>query len=122
MANPTRSDAEAPLATPMSWFTDVNGAAMETLARSGETFSKAAAEWQQEIGRFTAARFQRDSEFGQKLLACREWSDVMKLQQAWLSAMGQDYVEAGQRLTQLLQKTGGEFMSGAGQGALKRVA
>lgn len=125
MPNPNRTDATTPAtaaAAPLSWMTGLNCSAMETFARGSEAFAKALQEWQQELSRFTTARLQRDSELGQKLLGCHDWSEAMKLQQEWLSAMGQDYFEEGNRLLQLVQKVGGDLTNGAANAGPRQAA
>lgn len=122
MPNPTRTDATAPAALPLSWMTGFNRPAMETFARGSDVFARAAQEWQQEIARFTTARFQRDSELGQKLLECHDWSEAMRLQQEWLSSMGQDYLDEGNRLLQMVQKVGGDLTNGAANAGPRQAA
>jgi len=122
MTKTTPFDAFTSAATPLSWFSGLSRTAMDACTRGGDGFAKAAVEWQQEIARFTTARLQRDSEFGQKLLACRDWSEAMKLQQEWLTTLAQDYFDEGNRLAQLCQKAGSGLASGVTSGALKDAA
>lgn len=75
--------------------------------RAGEAWARAGQAWQQEIIRFTTARFESDSAFGQRLAACKDWTDASKVQQEWAAALTQDLIDETTRLTQLASTLGG---------------
>ncbi len=98
---------------PLPWMAGLNESAMKNLSRATETYQKACLAWQQEITRFASARWQRDSEAAQKMLASPNWSEAMKVQQEWLTSTGQDYADEANRLVQLAQKAGSDVMQPA---------
>ena len=83
----------------------------DIFAAAGENYAKACQAWQQEIVRFTVARFQNDSKFTQRLSACQNWADAAQVQQEWAATMAQDFMEEGNRLTQLASTLGAELTS-----------
>ncbi len=101
---------ERSAATRLPWMAALNGPVLETLARAGAACNQASLAWQQEVVRFTTARLESDSQLGQQLLTCRNWTDVAKLQRDWLSSMTHDYLDEANRLVRLASKFGTEVV------------
>lgn len=74
------------------------GPVFEVAARTGSAYSTAYLAWQDEILRFTSARLERDAEFGTNLLKCDKWADAARLQQSWVTAAVEDYVNEANKL------------------------
>lgn len=83
--------------------------AFAALTRAGENCGKACRAWQQEVLRFTSARFKKDVELGRQLLACGNWSEASKLQQEWVASTAQDYIDEASALARLASEAGVEF-------------
>jgi hypothetical protein len=87
----------------------LNGPVFGAVARGGEAYGRALLGWQNELLRFAGARLRSDTEFGRSLVGCRDWMEAARLQQSWLNAVVQDYVEETGRLLRLATTLGGEF-------------
>jgi len=87
----------------------LNGPMFGAVARGGEAYSRALLGWQNELLRFAGARLRTDTEFGRSLVGCRDWMEAARLQQSWLNAAVQEYVEEAGRLLRLATSLGGEL-------------
>lgn len=92
---------EAPWVLPSPPFMPWNGSAMETFGRFNEAVAKASLEWQKEVGRFVAARVGKDIEAQRTLTKCRDWAEIVKVQQAWATAAAQAYADETGRMTDI---------------------
>lgn len=82
-------------------FMPWNGSTVETFGQFNEAFAKACLEWQKEVGRFVGARVGTDIEAQQTLTKCRDWTEIVKVQQAWATAAAQAYADETGRLTDI---------------------
>jgi hypothetical protein len=86
---------------PMALFAGPN---FDAFGRAAETWTKACLAWQEGLMQSTTARFQRDSQAGQAMTACKSWEDVAKLQQEWTASTVQACIDDASRFTQLASK------------------
>jgi Phasin protein len=86
----------------------LNGPVLGALTRGSEVYGRALFSWQSELLRFAGERLRNDTEFGQSLIGCRDWTDASRLQQAWLSSTLQDYVDEAGRLFRLASGLAGD--------------
>lgn len=110
MAKQTPSaSVAAPKSLPVApWM---NGAAIDTMMRMGETCARACQTWQQEIARFAAARLENDGELGKQLMSCGNWAEAVKLQQDWAGVMAQDYLNQANRMIHLASSLGAQMLA-----------
>ena len=72
--------------------------------QAGEAYTKACADWQQELTRFTSARLEECRELQQALAKCRTMGDVAKLQQEWAMVAARAYITEATRLAGIFAK------------------
>ncbi len=70
----------------------------DMLDRSGQTCAKLMTAWRDEMVGFAEKRLQADLDTMRDLAACRSWSEMMELQQSWLTRTVDHYVEQNGRL------------------------
>jgi hypothetical protein len=93
----------------------LNGPVLGAVARGGEAYGRALLGWQNELLRFAEGRLRADTDLGRSLVGCRDWAEVARLQQSWLSATLQDYVDEVGRLFRLAAAVGDELSETAGE-------
>jgi len=120
MTKPAQLNQTSTTTTPFPWMTAPSGFGLEAFTRIGEACNKARA-WQEEIVRFMNARAQTDTQVAQKLVACRNWADAVKLQQDWAASMTQDYFDEANRLARLAS-TFGTDLAGRSSAGLRPAA
>ncbi|HKY93966.1 MAG TPA: phasin family protein [Kiloniellales bacterium] len=82
----------------------------EAVAECGEAYTKGFAEIQDEVTRFAQARMQRNSELAEALARCRDINDMMGLQQEWLKAASQDYLQQTARMMGIASRMTQDWM------------
>ena len=82
----------------------------EAMAECGEACSKGFAQWQDEVARFTQARLQRNSELADAMAHCRDVNDMVGLQQEWLKAASQDYLQQTARMMGIASRLTQDWM------------
>lgn len=98
MTKPAQLSQASTTSMPFPWMTPPSGFGLDAFTRIGEACNKACLAWQEEVVRFMNARAQSDTQVGQKLVACKNWGDAVKLQQDWAASMAQDYFDEANRL------------------------
>ena len=98
------------------------GAAATAMGRANEVCSQACQEWQQALTRFMTDRAQADSQHMQRLAACQNWMDAMRLQQEYTMTAVQDYAREAQNLMQLASRLGSRVMAASGNTSLSAAA
>lgn len=82
----------------------------EAMAECGQACSKGFAQWQDEVARFAQARLQRNSELAEAMARCRDVNDMVGLQQEWLKASGQDYLQQTARMMGIASRITQDWM------------
>jgi len=70
----------------------------------GEAFTKACAEWQQEVARFTSRRLEGDMELMRSLSECRSVTEALRLQQSWAKDALQAYASETNQLMEIANR------------------
>ena len=97
----------------------------DAVAECGEACSKGFAQWQDEVARFAQGRLQRNSELAEAMARCRDLNDMVGLQQEWLKAASQDYMQQTARMMGIASRLTQDWMQpmtrlwGNGGGSLK---
>lgn len=82
----------------------------DAMAECGEACSKGFAQWQDEVARFAQSRLQRNSELAEAMTRCRDLNDMVGLQQEWLKASGQDYLQQTARMMGIASRITQDWM------------
>jgi len=96
-----------------SSIADVAGLAQPVaaaVAECGEACTKGFAQWQDEAARFTQARLQRNSELAEAMARCRDLNDMVGVQQEWLKAASQDYMQQTARMMGIASRMTQDWM------------
>jgi hypothetical protein len=72
--------------------------------QTGEAYTQAFVEWQQELGRFTRERLEKNRELHSQLTKCRTMGEVAKVQQDWALAAARAYIDEANQLAQVWGK------------------
>lgn len=102
---------DAPPGTPLfgnPLFGNPGGGSLNPMSaafrQAGEVYTKACADWQQEVTRFTAARLEEARALQQALASCRTMNDVGKFQQDWAMTVARAYITEATRLANIFAK------------------
>ncbi len=85
-------------------LTALNGAALEAMQRCGRSGIEQMTRLGDELTEFVGKRVRHDAEFGQALANCRNWADVVELQQGWFTTMASEYSKESRRLMEMTSK------------------
>lgn len=86
------------------WNTQLTAQWSEMLERSGQACSKILTAWRDEMVGFTEKRLQADLELMRDIHGCRNWTDMLDLQQGWLKSTIEHYVDENTRLMDLCRE------------------
>lgn len=103
MAKAPHQDSTS-VTNPWDGFTAWTGPMMAAVGQAVQNCADACAEWQQEIARFSGARFDEDRRAQAALTSCRNFGDIMKIQQDWGAKAARDYFDETTRLVQVATK------------------
>lgn len=93
--------SKAPESSVFDPFALGSGPMTDVVGRAGEACLNTWQAWHEEASRFAARRLERDAELARRLLSCRDWSEVLMLQQEWVATATQDYIDQTRRLTEI---------------------
>jgi hypothetical protein len=82
----------------------------DVVTECGEACSKGLAQWQDEVARFAQARLQRNSELADAMARCRDVNDMVGVQQEWLKAASQDYMQQTARMMGIASRMTQDWM------------
>lgn len=102
-----RPESSAPTIMP-PW---INGSVFDAMTRMSEASARACQTWQQETVRFATARFESDNVLARRLMTCGTWTEACRLQQDWVCAMMQDYLDQTTRMAEFASTLGAQLMA-----------
>lgn len=79
----------------------MNGAFGEAMAQYGETCAESLTALQKEIAGFTEDRLASNRALAEQLSRCRDWNDLVRLQQDWARDTSEAYLKESTRVVQL---------------------
>lgn len=82
-------------------FVAFNGVAAETFMKSCQAYSDRAATMNAEVMSFINGRLTRGIEFSETVCRCKNWADVVSLQQRWAREATEEYLSEARKLTEL---------------------
>ncbi len=93
-----------PGGTPLGVPDLVNGPLGDAMTRYGETCAQGLAALQQEVAGFAETRIASNQALAQKMAQCREWTELVQLQQDWARETSAAYLAESSRMTSLFSE------------------
>lgn len=73
----------------------------DAASKSGDVCGRMFASWNKELSEFARRRFEHNTQTLQNLTECKSWTDVLRVQQNWLSEAAQSYLDESSRISEL---------------------
>ncbi|MEM7221806.1 MAG: phasin family protein [Pseudomonadota bacterium] len=86
----------------------INGAAMGAFAEACQAYVKGVALINGELADFMNTRLRHDAELGEALAACKDWNEVVTLQQDWYQETASEYQAETSKLMEMATKMASE--------------
>ena len=86
----------------------MNGEAMGAFAEACQAYVKGVAMINGELADFMNTRLRHDAELGQALAACKDWTEIVSLQQTWYQVTASEYQAETSKLMDMATKMASE--------------
>jgi hypothetical protein len=81
-----------------------SGAFVEAATQASQNYMQRVAALNEEILGFAATRMQKNSEASESLMKCKDLADAMRIQQDWVRAMTEQYMQEAGRILEMTTK------------------